>query len=101
MHDDQLDKGKIPVAPPTPLVNARATIFFCQSGYGIWRRAQKDRSRNGFFGTVARALRPAPRYLNRNGTWNTTNWLPKIMRKDYVVGLTGQGGGVDPTSVST
>jgi len=29
-------------------------------------------------------------------TIDTTNWLPKIMRKDYIVGLNGQGGGVDP-----
>jgi peptide/nickel transport system substrate-binding protein len=29
-------------------------------------------------------------------TIDTTNWLPKIMRKDYIVGLTGQGSGVDP-----
>jgi hypothetical protein len=37
-----------PVAPPTPLVNARATIFFCQSGYGIWRRAQRIGRGTGF-----------------------------------------------------
>jgi len=29
-------------------------------------------------------------------TIDTTNWLPKVMRKDYIVGLTGQGSGVDP-----
>src|SRR5712671_8188234 len=29
-------------------------------------------------------------------TVDTTNWLPKVMRKDYIVGLTGQGSGVDP-----
>src|SRR5215469_11747338 len=29
-------------------------------------------------------------------TIDTTNWLPKVMRKDYIVGLTGQGAGVDP-----
>jgi len=29
-------------------------------------------------------------------TIDTTNWLPKVMRKDYTVGLTGQGSGVDP-----
>ena len=28
-------------------------------------------------------------------TIDTTNWLPKVMRKDYSVGLTGQGSG-DP-----
>ena len=28
-------------------------------------------------------------------TIDTTNWLPKVMRKDYMVGLTGQGSG-DP-----
>src|SRR5215467_3235515 len=29
-------------------------------------------------------------------TIDTTNWLPKVMRKDSIVGLTGQGAGVDP-----
>ena len=29
-------------------------------------------------------------------TIDTTNWLPKVMRKDYIVGLNGQGSGVDP-----
>jgi len=29
-------------------------------------------------------------------TIDTANWLPKVMRKDYTVGLTGQGSGVDP-----
>jgi len=29
-------------------------------------------------------------------TIDTTNWLPKVMRKDYTVGLNGQGSGVDP-----
>src|SRR5205823_14619402 len=29
-------------------------------------------------------------------TIDTTNWLPKVMRKDYIVGFTGQGSGVDP-----
>ena len=29
-------------------------------------------------------------------TIDTTNWLPKVMRKDYIFGLTGQGSGVDP-----
>jgi peptide/nickel transport system substrate-binding protein len=29
-------------------------------------------------------------------TIDTANWLPKIIRKDYIVGLNGQGGGVDP-----
>src|SRR5262249_61316356 len=29
-------------------------------------------------------------------TIDTTNWLPKLLRKDYVVGLTGQGSGVNP-----
>ncbi len=29
-------------------------------------------------------------------TIDTTNWLPKVMRKDYIVGLTGQGSGPDP-----
>ncbi len=29
-------------------------------------------------------------------TIDTTNWLPKVMSKDYIVGLTGQGSGVDP-----
>ena len=29
-------------------------------------------------------------------TIDTTNWLPKVMRKDFIVGLTGQGSGVDP-----
>jgi len=29
-------------------------------------------------------------------TIDTANWLPKVMRKDYIVGLTGQGSGVDP-----
>src|SRR5882672_10564022 len=29
-------------------------------------------------------------------TIDTTNWFPKIMRKDYVVGITGGQGGPDP-----
>jgi peptide/nickel transport system substrate-binding protein len=29
-------------------------------------------------------------------TIDTTNWFPRIMRKDYVVALTGQGSNVDP-----
>lgn len=29
-------------------------------------------------------------------TIDTTNWLPKLLRKDYTVGLNGQGSGVDP-----
>jgi len=29
-------------------------------------------------------------------TIDTTNWLPKVIRKDYIVGLTGHGSGVDP-----
>src|SRR5215470_1977198 len=29
-------------------------------------------------------------------TIDTTNWLPKVLRKDYIVGLNGQGSGVDP-----
>jgi len=29
-------------------------------------------------------------------TIDTTNWLPKVMRKDYIVALTGQSTGVDP-----
>jgi peptide/nickel transport system substrate-binding protein len=29
-------------------------------------------------------------------TIDTTNWLPRVIRKDYIVGLTGQGSGVDP-----
>jgi peptide/nickel transport system substrate-binding protein len=34
-------------------------------------------------------------------TIDTTNWLPKVMRKDYIVGLTGQGAGSTPTTAST
>ena len=35
-------------------------------------------------------------------TIDTTNWLPKLLRKDYTVGLNGQGSGVDPDlSLST
>ena len=29
-------------------------------------------------------------------TIDTTNWLPKLLRKDYIVALNGQGSGVDP-----
>jgi peptide/nickel transport system substrate-binding protein len=29
-------------------------------------------------------------------TINTTNWFPRVMRKDYIVGLTGGGSGPDP-----
>ncbi len=29
-------------------------------------------------------------------TIDTTNWFPKVMRKDYIVGLTGAGSGPDP-----
>src|SRR6266436_5009444 len=29
-------------------------------------------------------------------TIDTTNWFPKVMRKDYIVGLTGAQGGPDP-----
>src|SRR4030088_2816306 len=29
-------------------------------------------------------------------TIDTTNWFPKIMRKDYIVGVTGGQGGPDP-----
>jgi peptide/nickel transport system substrate-binding protein len=29
-------------------------------------------------------------------TIDTTNWLPKLLRKDYIVGLNGQGSGHDP-----
>ena len=29
-------------------------------------------------------------------TIDTTNWFPKVMRKDYIVGLTGPGSGPDP-----
>ena len=29
-------------------------------------------------------------------TIDTTNWFPKVMRKDYIVGLTGAGSGLDP-----
>jgi len=29
-------------------------------------------------------------------TIDTTNWFPRVMRKDYIVGLTGAGSGPDP-----
>src|SRR5215472_17317316 len=29
-------------------------------------------------------------------TIDTTNWFPKVMRKDYIVGLAGAGSGPDP-----
>jgi peptide/nickel transport system substrate-binding protein len=29
-------------------------------------------------------------------TIDTTNWFPKVMRRDYIVGFTGAGGGGDP-----
>src|SRR5712672_2492758 len=29
-------------------------------------------------------------------TIDTTNWFPKVMRRDYIVGLTGAGSGPDP-----
>jgi len=29
-------------------------------------------------------------------TIDTTNWFPKVMRKDYIVGLNGAGSGPDP-----
>ena len=29
-------------------------------------------------------------------TIDTTNWFPNVMRKDYIVGLTGAGSGPDP-----
>jgi len=29
-------------------------------------------------------------------TIDTTNWLPKVMRKDYIVGLNLAGSGPDP-----
>ena len=29
-------------------------------------------------------------------TIDTTNWFPKVMRKDYIVGITGGQGGPDP-----
>jgi len=32
-------------------------------------------------------------------TTDTTNWFPKVMRKDYIVGLTGAGSGPDPDQV--
>ncbi len=32
-------------------------------------------------------------------TTDTTNWFPKIMRRDYIVGLTGAGSGPDPDQV--
>ena len=34
-------------------------------------------------------------------TIDTTNWLPKVMRKDYIVGLTGQGSGDPDFSLPT
>jgi peptide/nickel transport system substrate-binding protein len=32
-------------------------------------------------------------------TIDTTNWFPKVMRRDYIVGLTGAGSGPDPDQV--
>src|SRR6266446_2620053 len=32
-------------------------------------------------------------------TIDTTNWFPKVMRRDYIVGLTGAGSGPDPEQV--
>src|SRR5216683_4744892 len=32
-------------------------------------------------------------------TIDTTNWFPKVMRRDFIVGLTGAGGGGDPDQV--
>jgi len=32
-------------------------------------------------------------------TTDTTNWFPKIMRRDYIVGLTGAGSGPDPDQI--
>src|SRR5260370_12905585 len=32
-------------------------------------------------------------------TIDTTNWFPKVMRKDYIVGLTGAGSGPDPDQI--
>src|SRR6266705_2594585 len=32
-------------------------------------------------------------------TIDTTNWFPRVMRKDYIVGLTGAGSGPDPDQV--
>jgi peptide/nickel transport system substrate-binding protein len=33
-------------------------------------------------------------------TIDTTKWFPKVMRKDYIVGLTGAGSGPAPTRIS-
>ena len=32
---------------------------------------------------------------------DTANWLPKVMRKDYMIGLSPAGGGPDPDRIST
>jgi peptide/nickel transport system substrate-binding protein len=32
-------------------------------------------------------------------TIDTTNWFPKVMRKDFIVGITGAGSGPDPDQV--
>jgi peptide/nickel transport system substrate-binding protein len=32
-------------------------------------------------------------------TIDTTNWFPRVMRKEYIVGLTGAGSGPDPDQI--
>jgi len=32
-------------------------------------------------------------------TIDTTNWFPRVMRKEYIVGLTGEGSGPDPDQI--
>jgi ABC-type transport system substrate-binding protein len=54
-----------------------------------------DQSRLRVYADLPLPCQPA-RHDGQLETMDTTNWFPRVMRKDYIVGLTGAGSGPDP-----
>jgi peptide/nickel transport system substrate-binding protein len=85
---------------------ARARQLMTKLGYGPANRAQIKVSVRDlpFLRDPAVILIDQLKEVYIDGeleTIDTTNWLPKLLRKDYIVALNGQGSGSTPTSVST